>query len=124
MIQKLINKLINTVREFADLRPDNVYKLSNDSIHCQYIAGTCSDGSIGCIFGQAFKELGLDWGEYGDTHACYGTISALVQHFCGCGDHNILNWLDCVQVLQDMGHEWKNVVNEADLKYPLEVNDV
>ena len=113
----MIEKIISKVRELAFHSPDNVYSV-NDEGHCLYNAGTCSDGSIGCIFGQAFKELGLDWGEWGDSNpvnCC--SASQVVEHFDGETSDTMLKWCDCIQKEQDVGKSWRASISLADSEY-------
>lgn len=106
-----IEEIIAGVREKAAKSPTNVYQADN----CLYNGGNCSDGSIGCIFGQVLKDLGqpVDEGDEGrDIIIILGILgiesSSLQKQWCGS-----------VQDSQDFGIEWKKAVDKADDTYSL-----
>lgn len=53
-------QLIKTVLKLGEDRPDNVYSKPEDSDFCHYDRGKCTDGSTGCIMGQALRQLGVE----------------------------------------------------------------
>lgn len=58
MIPITFADLEKEIRRLATEAPDNVY-ISPDEGPCYYNKGICTDGTIGCIFGQAFRNLGI-----------------------------------------------------------------
>ena len=51
-----IKDIIIGIRKRVAESPDNVYHQPMPDT-CYYGQGVCADGTIGCIFGQAFKRL-------------------------------------------------------------------
>ena len=103
-------QLARTVRKIASDRPDVKYMAQGN---CMYDTGACSDGSVGCIFGQAINQLGLK----------------VPHNFEGCSINMVLEeintvkysdqtkkmqWLDIVQASQDVGMSWAAAVSKAD----------
>lgn len=105
--------LISEIRKLASEHPDNVYE-KTDGLLCSYSRGTCTDGSRGCIFGQAFKRLGIDIPRKFDDRTIHGLLDG---HNLGSTDE--LNWCNAVQLKQDTGWTWSNAVSYADRNYSL-----
>ena len=55
----IIDSLYDAVNKLIEENPDNLY---NGTIEdsCSYVAGKCSNGSIGCLIGQALDRIGED----------------------------------------------------------------
>lgn len=116
---KPIEKLIEQeVRRLAKEAPNNIYTMDNASQSCSYTKGICSDGSIGCIFGQAIKAIGL-----ANTPALlYGkdttSIRELLQEIIGRPSFYFVMWCEKVQNAQDSLHPWARAIKIADLDVP------
>lgn len=127
----LVSDIIAEVRKVVKERPDVYY--NPDGI-CKYSSGACSDGSIGCIFGQVFTNLGIDakkFDEYptpeGISPTIYGGktyvpgIDCILRHEFNCEEILELEWCGTVQNGQDGGLSWKEAVLEADRELGIEV---
>lgn len=108
-----IADLISEVRKLVSEHPDNIYRgLGSDPNHnnCSYSSGTCTDGSCGCIFGQAFKRLGVDVMQLDDTRSIYAVIN---DNDIPCAKED-KSWCGVVQSNQDAGDTWGKAVEKAD----------
>ena len=106
--------LVKTVRDIVRERPDVRYQAQRA---CSYIAGNCTDGSVGCLIGQALVKLGVTF----DADETTKRISTLVQPFCDDSTdelrkyNNAANtWLAHVQSAQDHKEVWIDCVTYAD----------
>lgn len=107
-----VEELVAKVREIAKSRPDTIYTGTEKG--CEYNAGRCSDGSIGCLFGQAMKELGEHYLEYG------GYIDSVLSgnlKIAKNSDPKVL-WCRKVQYCQDNSRSWGSSVEYADTLCP------
>ena len=102
-------KLADKVREYAKTRPDVTYTKKGE--FCQNFTGKCSDGSIGCIVGQALVECGFvkttqDQDQWNDAAiaGCY-----IVDPD---DDADEFEFLDFMQELQDNGSTWGQALEE------------
>lgn len=93
-----LNLLKTMVRKIAKERPDVKYGMP-ESGTCSYDEGVCSDGSVGCIFGQAAKLLG---------EPLYGSREIT--------DYYDDDWCLLVQTYQDKGRSWGEAVRQADME--------
>lgn len=103
-----ITELIARVREEANKRPNNVYRpdvKDRDDLACFYNSGVCSDGTIGCIFGQILSV--------NSYHGCLSIERVLEGIGMSASDDQIL-WCTMVQNHQDRGHTWSECVRYAD----------
>lgn len=113
------------VERLAKEKPDNVYSNGRGgSSLCMYTQGTCQDGSVGCIFGQAFRNLGINPALIAklDEDALN---AAAALHFLNItrlppSGHVAENWVTAVQNSQDAGDPWGDAVsrlkNESSFK--------
>jgi hypothetical protein len=101
--------LEKTVRELATDAPDNVYEKPDDFNTCCYSRGECTNGSVGCLIGQAMAKHGYD------VSLLDFDGSLLASE--ACAYFNIIGrtiWLNEVQSSQDEGHEWLQAISYAD----------
>ena len=115
-MQKLdIDKLIAAIRELAAESPDNIYD-RGQSHACSYVVGECSNGTQGCIVGQALRRLGLETPDFKEPVDDY-----LFNHYdCGrVDDVSRTLWLIAVQTEQDSSNTWAYAVEDADESNPL-----
>lgn len=109
-----IDDLIAAVRQLAAEHPDNVYHkpLGHGwSTGCSYNNGLCDDGSEGCIFGQAFRRIGVDTSQM--------TTFIGVELARAFGERPVdekMTWCAAVQARQDGGATWSSAVASADAK--------
>lgn len=103
----MIENIIAEVRRLAEEFPDNVY-VSDNGPYCYYDDGRCTNGSIGCIFGQAIRNLGLDW----DLSDNVGILKVFIRN--GIPMYRGHLWCRVLQVCQDNGSTWKQAVTRAD----------
>ena len=107
-------QIIQEVRKLAEASPDNVYQLSN-GLGCFYGKGQCTNESTGCIFGQAFTNLGipgtwLDDNTIGQNSYIYEILDWLqIPH-----TSQESQWCGKVQSEQDYRVSWKIAVENAD----------
>lgn len=81
--------LLETAKTIARERPDVRYGLEDKlSGACLYTGGQCSDGSTGCIFGQALVKIGI-------TPAQVKVVKSLD---CGLHSNSISNLLDYLKI--------------------------
>lgn len=104
-----VNDVIAEVRKLAAEKPDNTYTRPGGK-QCCYDAGVCTDGSVGCIFGQALARLG---------HPASGTytINSILFNREQLGlarDRPAGLWCSYVQDWQDEGFTWARAVEYAD----------
>lgn len=111
-----LSDVIVEVRRLAANSPDNIYT-APEKRACSNISGTCSDGSVGCIIGQAMKNCGLDEDILNEDS------EAGIESFV---DRNILSgfrieaiWCAKVQNRQDFQSTWGDAVKVADERCPL-----
>jgi len=120
----LVSKVIAELRKIVQLKPETIY--SSGGHGCKYADGTCSDGSIGCLFGQVLSNLGEDVKRFDNyPMLCQENIyytpaidKILTNEFEGTAEE--INWCAKVQEHQDNGCSWKEAVKEADLQFALE----
>jgi hypothetical protein len=119
-----LKPLADKMRELALAHPDNIYARPVGVGNCSYVAGHCSDGSCGCIVGQAAKELGLSnqvlawWDNRGgiDTviadgkYIRFGNLDSKEERL-------LVNWVTQVQRYQDTGDTWGIALANADRSY-------
>lgn len=118
----LVSDIIAEVRRIVQLRPDVTYNASNYG--CKYADGYCSDGSVGCIFGQVLSNLGervqrFDEYPIPDCNKTYTpSIGKILENEFGCSDNEYV-WCERVQELQDNGLSWGEAVKMTDMEFPL-----
>lgn len=109
------------VRRLATERPWNKYG-QDGSGRCAYAAGVCSDGSIGCIFGQALRACGVNPIEFdsGSEQGQPMDIAGVLEELgLVSGLTRKVMWANEVQGLQDAGEPWGNALAQADECYQL-----
>jgi hypothetical protein len=111
-MQRHVKELIAEVRRIAAERPDTVYRQPSTSCGCFYEKGECTDGSVGCIFGQALNNLG-----YPVTGTASIDIIARSRFVGNC--LVILAWCREVQNVQDGGLSWGDAIISANTKWPI-----
>ena len=114
-MQKLdIDKLIAAIRELATESPDNVYDRGR-SHTCSYVVGDCSNGTQGCIVGQAIRRLGLETPDFDDSADVYLDNYDAVRAV----SEMQRAWILIVQQEQDSSNTWAYAVESADDNCPL-----
>jgi len=101
--------IIAEVHRLAEADPGNRY-LEAD---CYYTMGACTNGSSGCIMGQALTALG--YGEmlaHLDAEAPKGIERALARLGI-TAERDEIAWLETVQHWQDRGDPWREAVKRA-----------
>lgn len=102
-----IEDLIQTVRDLASESPDNIYNRPEGMSVCLYNKGICTNGSVGCIFGQAFRKLGIEVDEDG------WIVIVLITVF-GYQSSSQNKWCSFVQCNQDRQKTWGECIKIAD----------
>lgn len=102
-----VETLVQTVRQIAADRPQVIY---NSEMKCSYSDGTCSDNTVGCLFGQAFAQMGVVVPENLDSK----TIGMVINNFGGIYNPLHLEWCCAVQLSQDIGGRWGFCIRKAD----------
>lgn len=101
------------VRKLAAEHPDNIYTKPNaQGAGCFYGKGTCTDGSCGCIVGQALARLGVSVLEL--DVKLIGYVPEVMSHLCISDPKKRQSWLFNVQRRQDLGKTWGEAVEWAD----------
>lgn len=130
--QKLtVQQIINKVREIAERLPDYVYQKPTQETKCEYKPSIFNP--YGCIFGLAFRELGVPVDHIGGSIVS-NVINSLMEKGKVEGEHiwqemvgeelkPEVKWCDTVQAYQDgrkgPGFEpprytWWDAVKKAD----------
>ncbi len=115
-----VESLVQKVRELAAASPENLYRKPNeDKPYCSYHSGLCTNGSIGCIMGQALRLLGFDDERLVrcDGHGSIKEVlgSEQIPNASDDTDRGALAWwLREVQGKQDTGFSWGQAVAEID----------
>lgn len=112
-----LSKLVARVRALAAAAPENVYQKYNGR-SCSYTHGECSNGTLGCILGQAMAAEGIDTHSIGEG-AFDEVVSSLPKLFgydtaeqaMGSAQYE---WLKAVQEAQDGGATWAEAVGRTD----------
>jgi hypothetical protein len=116
--EHLIDDLVTKVREIAAARPENVYRNGR----CEYADGECSDGTIGCILGQALLALGFTKRKLRRLDELpISSIGVVLTSLLKTDalPPNKVSWLRRVQDAQDIEVEWGAAVEAADQVVPL-----
>lgn len=130
-----LDRVIATVRDIAEERPDFVYENffkqlypSADSVSCQYVLGEESnnDQQAGCIIGHVMHKLGVSYNSMSayEGESASTLIAGLLNidtyyRFQSDEQRAKFNWLDNVQSWQDCGLSWSSSVEQADKRNPL-----
>jgi hypothetical protein len=116
--QSVTNKLVAKVREIATARPNTVYLHRS----CEYAEGECSDGTTGCLLGQALLALGYTVRELRRIdELTVSSVDAALKKLLKTDELpiNTLRWLRHVQVAQDTEVAWGEAVEAADQEVSL-----
>jgi hypothetical protein len=122
----LIDNLVGKVRELASARPDNVYRAgpsgqSSPPTKCTYLGGTCTDGTVGCLVGQALLAIGYTAEQLQPVDQL--GIEEAIEKMLPCeltdDEYDKVRWLESAQNAQDNGSPWKEAVRIADAEQPL-----
>lgn len=105
-------ELITKVRQLAEASPDNQYQLRGTGVGCLYQSGNCTDGSRGCIVGQALRSFG-----WHDEKPNTG-VAEVMRLLDIDSDDDRDNWLIHVQEQQDVGMKWEACIAWADEEHP------
>lgn len=108
-----IEQIISEVRRLAKQWPDNIYKKpSTDGTFqgmCSYDKGACEpSGEIGCIFGQAFRNLGME------LTGSHSIDEVLTNQLDIEASHPLMNWCKLAQSQQDDERPWEECIEFAD----------
>ncbi len=103
-----IEALIDEVKKLATEHPDNIYIMPEETVTCMYNDGTCTDGSIGCIFGQAIKRLDPEI-KIVET----GIADLLKNHLKITMTDQQLLWCRMFQIKQDSRKTWSEALHES-----------
>jgi hypothetical protein len=118
-----IEQLILEVRRLAKESPENKYtpELADETASlikaCFYNKGKCTNGAVGCIFGQAFRNLGSPIPLVYDN----GNGAGIKSIFAGLDithpNQNLIEWCLEAQRNQDSSYTWEKCITEADIYY-------
>lgn len=119
--------IIKTVKDLALASPENKYNRPNPNPNgCSYVHGVCTNGSTGCIFGQALQSLGfsaedlLTLERYGlNSFECTTGISWLLGKLEISVPPAHEQWMLNAQQMQDFGNTWIECIANADKHYPI-----
>lgn len=116
--QCVIENLVAKVREIATERPNTVYLHRS----CEYSVGECSDGTTGCLLGQALRTLGYtvrDLRRLDELRV--SSVDVALKKLLKTYELPLkkLRWLRRVQDAQDIEVAWREAVEAADQEAPL-----
>lgn len=94
----------------------------NDSNLCYYTKGQCTDGSIGCIFGQVLKDYDLSRYE-GKNGSCL-PISFVLRDILVDIPDCVMQWCRTIQLKQDQKTSWGDALIEAEFLYGPQVDEL
>lgn len=113
-----LKKVVEAVRKLAKESPKNQYVYSP----CQYTQGFCTNGSTGCIIGQALMNLGYEetlW----EIDKVANEMNFLATYTEGYFEFDPsskeFEWLEEVQSHQDSRVDWGSCIEMADDQHPL-----
>lgn len=108
MFSFTLEQLVDEVRKLAKENPDNNYNNGYQKAQCFYNKGECSNGTIGCLFGQAMKRLGVS----DDQLNGFGSkpIRDILRENRVKHNENLFSWCEDVQMSQDDGLPWGKCV--------------
>lgn len=112
-----LKQVVSAVRELAAARPDTIYNRTGMG-RCEYAAGECSDGSVGCLFGQALKSLGIEpWKlrDQGGNRISFALGDLGIIPVADKFEDPDVRWCARVQRSQDGGSNWKMAIVYADI---------
>lgn len=100
----LEKQMVKAVRSLAAKSPDNIYTPpAGDGGSCYNHDGICTDGSVGCIIGQAARICNIDIPNEGGVASSFPKFK-----------HEVNLWLMMVQDTQDARGTWNQAVKKAD----------
>ena len=112
-----LEQLKNEVLKLADASPTNHYIWERGQNSCWYVSGSCTNGSVGCIFGQALIKLGVPkerlQAREGDSIGTVLKILKIVDAVPPSHPFNI------AQQIQDQGRDWAEAVLPIRLFEPI-----
>lgn len=109
------SEIVKSVREIVAERPEVSYL----HVYCHYTQKDASDGSCGCLMGQAIIKRYPELEEKlkkTDNRACVPGIKYLLIEVLKFEELVGVDWLVRVQALQDSGATWGRCVQLADEK--------
>lgn len=121
-----VQDVFNKVKQLVTDHPSNIYVRPEGDSSCQYSAGNCTEYGVGCLIGQAIKELDpeFDLAENEQTSA-----RMIITEFVKSHDERMdvdfitVRFLTHVQNGQDKGLSWADAWNEAIKKVDRVYND-
>lgn len=121
----IVDNLARKVRELAIARPETVYRPSptgqaSPATRCSYLGGTCTDGTVGCLVGQAFFAIGFTADQLRpvDHLGIEEALENLLPSEFSAEEYRQVRWLESVQNAQDNGHPWHEAIDIADQEEP------
>lgn len=111
-----LDSLVAAVRKLAQDAPANRYTRAVNDRVCSYDRGSCTNGSIGCLIGQALHVL--DYRTDGVTGGIRSVVRVLLgvpyEESTSRSTVSAVHWLDVVQMNQDRGDTWSHCIEVAD----------
>lgn len=115
--EQLKNEVIRIIEE----NPNNSYKPELSDVwvcRCRYTSGTCSDGSCGCLFGQALLAVGITLEQLRYFDSLDLTITRVLIKLEIIFSQSEKDWLGAIQYTQDQGRSWKSCLRYAANRLP------
>lgn len=100
---------------------ENVY-YREEPTKCHYTRGKCSNGTVGCVFGQILPHDEFDLKEI-DAAQKDNSISSVLK-CCTDIPFSVRAWCNSIQHKQDQGRTWGEALCYAEDMYGLEVDDL
>ena len=107
--------LKQTIEKLAEESPDCTYK-NSETCFCSYYKGTCSNGSSGCIVGQACRILGFSEEDLVgmDRHGAFMEVAKSVEFKKRFSlSSKEIDWVSVIQQEQDCPNSWSKAVLAA-----------
>lgn len=106
-----LSELVKTVKAIIQSRPDVIYStiLEDGLGACYYSKGKCSDGTLGCVFGQAFQAMGFKIPSANDSDS----INSIIENFAVGVTQRQQDMCEGIQDWQDKENTWKTSLDMA-----------
>lgn len=99
------------VEKLANESPDAVYCRPEGGRQCYYDKGNVTNGSVGCIIGQAIKKVNQEIFYTYFTNRV-ASVGVVLREICTI-NKQYKDWLSSVQSKQDDGMSWGDAVESV-----------
>lgn len=103
---------------------DNVYTPEDPVAGCKYTRGKCSNGSVGCIFGQILPHDEFDLERYDDEAVKLPGIETVLRDKLPEMPIAAIRWCSQLQGSQDIERSWGDALAIAEDNYGKAVDEL